>query len=74
MTAIQADVFAEAVLQRCAELLYTEVKPQIEARTAARRRKSATPAKAAAPTPARSQGGTVVSLTAYRTRKAAAAA
>ncbi|GAA1795613.1 hypothetical protein HC028_18500 [Planosporangium flavigriseum] len=73
MTTIQADIFAEAVLQRCAELLYADMKPQVEAHTA-RRRKSSTPAPSAAPTPARSLGGNVVSLTAFRTRKATAAA
>lgn len=60
----QADEFAEALLQRCAELLYAEMKPQIEARTASRRREAAV-------TPTRPPGGNVVSLTAWRARRAA---
>ncbi|GAA2185232.1 hypothetical protein [Micromonospora lupini] len=70
MTTVQADAFAEAVLQRCAEMLYAEMRPQVEARAAARQRagKSAVSPRP----PARASVGNVVSLNAFRTRRAAA--
>ncbi|MFY1597440.1 hypothetical protein [Micromonospora sp. WMMD737] len=71
MTAIQAETFADAVLQRCAELLYAEMRPQIE-KTAGARQRARKSAVAPRPVP-RASGGSVVSLNAYRTRKSAAA-
>lgn len=70
MSPDHADIFAAAVLQRCAELLYAEMRPQVDATAAERqRRKSAgRPAPAAGPS-----GASVVSLNAYRIRKHAAA-
>lgn len=71
MSPDHADTFAEAVLQRCAEMLYAEMRPQIDATAAARqrRRKSAVAPRTAA----RTSGASVVSLNAYRMRKNAAA-
>ncbi|WP_141684634.1 hypothetical protein [Micromonospora sediminicola] len=70
MTQDQADRFADAVVQRAAEMLLAELRPKIDAASAfhQRRRKSAaTPRPAARPS-----GGTVVSLNAWRIRKSAA--
>jgi hypothetical protein len=59
--------FAEAILDRCAKLLYAEMRPQVEARAALRSRQPTARRQAARPA-----DGNVVSLTAHRLRKAAA--
>ncbi|GAB3853785.1 hypothetical protein GCM10029963_45650 [Micromonospora andamanensis] len=76
MSPRDAESFADAVLQRCAELLYAEMKPQID-KTAAdcqrERRRPRRPATGStAGRTASTSGATVVSLAAFRTRKAAA--
>ncbi|GHJ57339.1 hypothetical protein Nm8I071_66460 [Nonomuraea sp. TT08I-71] len=72
MSTDQADGFADAVIQRAAELLLAEMRPQIDAVSAdrQRRRKSAVTPR---PSAGRQTGGTVVSLNAWRIRKSTAA-
>ncbi|RKF25239.1 hypothetical protein [Micromonospora globbae] len=67
-----AELFAEAVLQKCAELLYRDMRPEIDAHAARRQaaRKQAAPAPAA---PAPAVAGNVVDLGAWRARRAARA-
>lgn len=72
MTPEQTDAFAEAVLDRAARLLLSEIRPQVDAVAAdrQRRRKSAVPPRSSS---GRVAGGTIISLNAWRIRRNAAA-
>lgn len=66
-----AELFAESVLQRCAELLYRDMRPEIDAHAA--RRQAARKQAAPAPAPEPAVTGNVVDLSAWRARRAARA-
>ncbi|MFE9206169.1 hypothetical protein [Micromonospora sp. NPDC007230] len=72
MSQDQADRFAEAVIQRAAELLLAELRPQIEAISGARQHARKSAAVAPRASSGGPSGGSVVSLNAWRIRKAAA--